>query len=267
MDASQEVECPVEACSYSDAPALVATHVSSTHDGDHDWAVLPYDGAREFVEADRSAEAETGEAAGSKREGVGSKREGVGSEREAIDSESEAGGRGDDSGPAGHGRDEDPVELDDEFVAVARALAELLERRDLTTLDDASDRDLVDLYTLFSELEGAAGTARKQVRDALLPQVPADGTLSSECGEVARSTRERRTLRDESTVLTALATAGVSPQEVMGVDSEKVEEVVESADIDPSEVFDVERTTYVRKAGVNEGALARLLDVQEDERE
>ncbi|WP_435320523.1 hypothetical protein [Haloarchaeobius sp. TZWSO28] len=246
MDASQEVECPVEECSYSDAPALVATHVSSTHDGDHDWAVLPYDGAREFVEADRSAEAETGEAVGSERA---------------------AGGRGDDSGPAGHSRDEDPAELDDEFVAVARALAELLERRDLTTLDDASDRDLVDLYALFSELEGAAGTARKQVRDALLPQVPADGTLSSECGEVARSTRERRTLRDEETVLTALATAGVSPQEVMGVDSEKVEAVVESADIAPSEVFEVERTTYVRKAGVNEGALARLLDAQKDERE
>ncbi|WP_435365991.1 hypothetical protein [Haloarchaeobius sp. DYHT-AS-18] len=253
MDASQEVECPVEECSYSDAPALVATHVSSTHDGDHDWAVLPYDGAREFIEADRSAEAETGEAGGTEREAVGSERE--------------VGGRGDDSGPAGHGRDEEPAELDDEFVAVARALAELLERRDLTTLDDASGRDLVDLYALFSELEGAAGTARKQVRDALLPQVPADGTLSSECGEVARSTRERRTLRDEETVLTALATAGVSPQEVMGVDSEKVEEVVESADIDPSEVFEVERTTYVRKAGVNEGALARLLEAQKDERE
>ncbi|WP_267643719.1 hypothetical protein [Haloarchaeobius amylolyticus] len=249
----REITCPVAECSYSDAPAMVATHISSTHDGAHDWESLPFDGAREFIEAGGSSGSDSGKA-GESNSGQPSQATTDGEDRESRE----------DRDSDGEG--ESATDIDREFLAVAQALSTLLDQRDLSSLDDADDHDLVDLYTLSSELERAAGSLRKQVRDGLVSRVPEDGTLESDCGEVARATRERRTLRDEEAVFAELAAAGVSPQEVMGLDEEKVAEAVESNDLDTGAVFNVERATYVRKAGVNEAALDRLVEKGRDDR-
>ena len=42
------VTCPVEWCDYENSPASVAGHISGTHDDDHDWQKLGYEGIWDF---------------------------------------------------------------------------------------------------------------------------------------------------------------------------------------------------------------------------
>ncbi|WP_152043504.1 hypothetical protein [Salinigranum salinum] len=139
-----------------------------------------------------------------------------------------------------------------ELYGDALLLLDALERHavsDLTTLDTPA---LVNLYTLLSDVQRGADDLRQRVSDVLLDRIHDDQPTYGQYGSVQRTSRRRRTLKDEEEVLAALETAGIPRERILGVDREKVDEALDVTDLSESDVYDIDERVYVRKAEVDE---------------
>ena len=230
------VDCPVGDCTYRDAVRSVAGHVSGTNDDAHSWDRLGYDGAREFVMAEKRRQ------------------------------RSDAGpSRSDPESAATPGASEPSSDLDDSdfelgFERDALVLLHLASEYDLSSLDDLGTYQLADLYSLLADVKNAAEDARQEVRDALLEQVRENRTLAADLGSVERRTYTDRQLEDEATVRHALADAGVDPQSVRSFDESKLRDAVEATDLDENAVFDVEERAQIRIADSNDESRRQQFD-------
>ncbi|WP_135829830.1 hypothetical protein [Halorussus halobius] len=242
------VDCPASDCTYSGAVRSVAGHVSATNDDAHSWDRLGYDGAREFVMAEKRRQ--RGDA-GTPRAGSGSASAGDagGSDDAPSDARSGTGAPADDDSDFELGFERD-----------ALVLLHLASEYDLSSLDDLGTYQLADLYSLLADVKNAAEDARQEVRDALLEQVREERTVAADLGSVERRTYTYRQLEDEATVRHALADAGVDPQSVRSFDESKIRDAVEATDLDEDAVFDVEERAQMRIADSNDGSRRRQFD-------
>ena len=139
-----------------------------------------------------------------------------------------------------------------ELYGDALLLLDALERHavsELTTLDTPA---LVNLYTLLSDVQRGADDLRQRVSDVLLDRIHDDQPTYGQYGSVQRTSRRRRTLKDEEEVLAALEAAGIPRERILGVDREKVDEALDVTDLSESDVYDIDERAYVRKAEIDE---------------
>ena len=257
------VECPVDDCEYSDRIRSVAGHVSKSDDADHSWARLGFDGARDFVMTEKRRQRESGEAfetASKVAETSDESASSTGRSSEAPDESADSSGgftsASDRSRESTYepseiaDEDEEPFELGIERDALL--LLSLADEYDFETLDDLDRSQLVDFYSLLSDLKSAADDARKEVRDALLETTRDDGQLTADLGSVSRYSYERRNLKDDATVRSAVRNAGVDPVSVRSFDSKKLRKAAEDGTLDEEAVFDFEERTQIRKGKSNE---------------
>lgn len=250
------VECPVADCEYRDRIRSVAGHVSGSEDADHSWARLGFDGARDFVMAEKRRQREDGTAFETASEVADSSGESANASAESADSAGEFSTASDRSSETTYDpaeiadEDEDPFELGIERDALV--LLSLADEYDFETLDDLDRSQLVDFYTLLSDLKSAADDARKEVRDALLETTRDDGQISADLGSVSRYSYERRSLKDDAEVRSAVRDAGVDPVAVRSFDSKKLRQAAEDGPLDEDRVFDFEERTQIRKGKSNE---------------
>ncbi len=134
----------------------------------------------------------------------------------------------------------------------ALLLVDLLESHDVTDLETVDTSVLVNLYTLLSDVQRGANDLRKDVSTVLLERVHHDQPVHGQFGSVQRTARTYRSLRDEETVLSTLEAAGIPRERVTSVDASKVEDALEVTELSPSELFEIERREYVRKAEVDD---------------
>ncbi|MFC6988420.1 hypothetical protein ACFQJD_06315 [Haloplanus sp. GCM10025708] len=148
----------------------------------------------------------------------------------------------------------------DRLRADTLLLRQLLERRDVDVdrLDDLSTDALVDLYVLLSDVHREADDLRRTTGDELLDRTDGD-SLRGRFGTVARTERERRHLKDEEDVLSALDEEGIPHEWVLGIDREKLDVVLAVTDLDSDAVYDVETQVYAQKTSVSEEAKERRL--------
>lgn len=170
------------------------------------------------------------------------------------------GDRGSDSGTGGRSASETPAELPDDldlsFLRDALSLLELLEEYDADSFDELDEVELTDLYVLLAALRGSADDARKAVRDELHDRLDADQDVDAGFGTVSRYSYEATDLADEDRVRERLERAGVDPDAVTSLDSEKVEKAVEETDLRREDVFDLEEVERLR-----------VTDTEDDDRE
>ena len=138
------------------------------------------------------------------------------------------------------------------MYADALLLIDALEREDLTALEGVDTPDLVNLYTLLSDVQRNANDLRKDVTDVLLDRVQHDRPAHGQYGSVQRTTRRQRSLKDDETVLDAFDGTGIDHEQVLGVDREKVDEALDVVSVPESAVYDITESEYVRKADVDE---------------
>ena len=143
-------------------------------------------------------------------------------------------------------------------------LIDALERENLTALDDLNTPDLVNLYTLLSDVQRNANDLRKDVTDVLLDRVQHDRPAHGQYGSVQRTTRHQRSLKDDETVLDAFEGTGIDREQVLGVDREKVDEALDVVALSESAVYDIDESEYVRKAEVDEERKATRLQGLKD---
>lgn len=241
------VACPVADCAYEDRIRGVAAHVSGTHDDDHDWDHLGFDGARDFVEREKRRQDGVLDDEEERRSGgVAERRDGDGDTPEEV------------VAAIGGGRED----LDLTFVEDTLATVALLGRYDGESLTEMDAFRLTNLYALLSDLSSTADDARKQVREALLAEVQDDREIESDVGAVRRYTGERTSLRDEETVVSALERAGVDPAQVMAPERSRVEDALEVTDLSRDDVFEVEERVYLRREDLDaERRRALLADI------
>jgi hypothetical protein len=153
---------------------------------------------------------------------------------------------GDEQADADRGEPDIPVYAD------MLLLIDALERENPTALEEIETPALVNLYTLLSEVQRNANDLRKDVTDVLLDRVPRDRPAHGQYGSVRRTTRRNRSLKDDQEVLAVLEDAGIDPEQVLGVDRQKVDEALEVVELPESAVYDIEESEYVRKAEVDE---------------
>jgi hypothetical protein len=153
---------------------------------------------------------------------------------------------GDEQADADRGEPDIPVYAD------MLLLIDALERENPTALEEIETPALVNLYTLLSEVQRNANDLRKDVTDVLLDRVPRERPAHGQYGSVQRTTRRNRSLKDDEAVLAALEETGIDPEQVLGVDRQKVDEALEVIELPESAVYDVEESEYVRKAEVDE---------------
>lgn len=134
----------------------------------------------------------------------------------------------------------------------ALLLVDALERHDVTDLGQLETADLVNLYTLLSDVQRGANDYRQEVTDVLLDRLHHNRPVHGQYGSVQRTARRRRTLKDDDEVLSTLEEAGIDRERVLGVDREKVDEALEVTELAESDVYESEQREYVRKAEVDE---------------
>jgi hypothetical protein len=144
------------------------------------------------------------------------------------------------------------AEPDVSVYADALLLTDALEREDPTDLDGIDTPDLVNHYTLLSDVQRSANDLRKDVTDVLLDRVQHDRPAHGQYGSVQRTTRQQRSLKGDETVLEMFEDTGIDREQVLGVDREKVDEALEVVSLSESEVYDITESEYVRKADVDE---------------
>jgi hypothetical protein len=144
------------------------------------------------------------------------------------------------------------VEPDIEIYADALLLIDALERHDVSTLDRLDTSTLVNLYTLLSDVQRGANEYRQEVTDVLLERLHHDRPVHGQYGSVQRTSRRRRTLKDDDEVLAAFENAGIDRERILGIDREKVDEALEVTELAESDVYEIEQREYVRKAEVDE---------------
>jgi hypothetical protein len=131
-------------------------------------------------------------------------------------------------------------------------LIDALERHDVTDLSELETNALVNLYTLLSDVQRDANEFRQEVADVLLARLHHDRPVSGQYGSVQRTSRRNRSLKDDEVVLERLENAGIDRERVLSVDRSKVDEALEVTTLSESDVYEVEESEYVRKAGVDE---------------
>ena len=112
--------------------------------------------------------------------------------------------------------------------------------------------ELVNLYTLCSDVQRNANDLRQDVRAVLLERLHHDQPVHGQYGSVQRTSRRNRTLKDDETVLDKLESEGIDRQRVTTVDASKVDEALEVVELSESDLYDIEESQYVRKADVDE---------------
>ena len=112
--------------------------------------------------------------------------------------------------------------------------------------------DLVNLYTLLSDVQRNANDLRQAVSEVILDRLHHDRPVYGQYGSVQRTTRRNRTLKDDEEVLAVLEDAGIDRERVMGVDRDKVDDALDVTELSESDVYDIEEREYVRKAEVDE---------------
>lgn len=144
--------------------------------------------------------------------------------------------------------------IDDPLVQTMMLLAERLVRSGSVSFESLSNDDLIDLYTLLSEVKSDGENLRKQARDVLVERIKQDTKLEGSIGTIERKTRRRKSLKDEHEIFDILADAGVGHTEVMSVelDKKKLEKVAKKYDIPEEAFFDVEESAYVRRVGTDD---------------
>ncbi len=158
-----------------------------------------------------------------------------------------------DSRPTHSTGNTDRVEPDLDIYADMLLLLDALERHDPTALDECETPALINLYTLCSDVQRNAGDLRQVVRERLLDRLHHDQPVHGQYGSIQRTTRRKRTLKDDEQVLDVLEEAGIPRERVMGVDRKKVDEALDATELAESAVYEIEDNEYVRKAEVNEG--------------
>jgi hypothetical protein len=149
--------------------------------------------------------------------------------------------------------DTDRVEPDSlDVYSDALLLVDALERHDVTDLPELETDELVNLYTLCSDVQRNANEFRKDVADVLLDRLHHDQPVHGQYGSVQRTSRRNRSLKDEEAVLEQLEAAGIDRERVTTVDPSKVDEALEVTEISESAVYEIDESEYVRKAEVDE---------------
>jgi len=131
-------------------------------------------------------------------------------------------------------------------------LIDALERYDPTALETMETAELVNLYTLCSDVQRNADDLRQQVRSLLLDRLHHDQPVYGQYGSVQRTSRRNRTLKDDETVLELLEDQGIDRERVTTVDASKVDEALEVTDLSESDLYEIDESQYVRKADVDE---------------
>jgi len=144
------------------------------------------------------------------------------------------------------------TEPDLDVYADALLLVDALERHTVTALEEMETDALVNLYTLLSDVQRNANAVRQDVADVLLARLHHDQPVSGSFGSVQRTTRRNRSLKDDAKVLETLGEAGIDRERVLGVDRDKVEAILDVTELSESDMYDIEKSEYVRKAGVDE---------------
>lgn len=144
------------------------------------------------------------------------------------------------------------TEPDLEIYADAVLLTDALERHNPSILNDVETPVLINLYTLLSDVQRDANDLRTEVSSVLLDRLHHDQPVHGQFGSVQRTTRRRRTLKDDEEVLATLEDAGIPREEVLGVDRNKVDDALDVLELHDADVYDIEETDYVRKAAVNQ---------------
>jgi hypothetical protein len=143
------------------------------------------------------------------------------------------------------------TEPDLEIYSDALLLIDALERHDPSVLEDVETPALINLYTLLSDVQRDTNDLRKDVRTVLLDWIHHDQPVHGQFGSIQRTTRRRRSLKDVDEVLATLENAGISREEVLGVDRKKVDEALGALELQDSAVYEIDETEYVRKAEVD----------------
>lgn len=162
-----------------------------------------------------------------------------------------------------------PERVHDDAVLLADCL-DRLATEELSALETAA---LTDLYVLLSDVQRGADRMRRTVTEPLLDRLGPDQQLHGRFGTVRRTTRERRTQKDDAVVLDALDRHGIPHDWVLGVDPDKLDVVLAVTDLEESAVYDVDEQVYVQKTGVDgdeklsrlQGLADRLAELDESE--
>jgi len=88
-------------------------------------------------------------------------------------------------------------------------LIDALERYEPTDLETMETSELVNLYTLCSDVQRNADDLRQNVRSLLLDRLHHDQPVHGQYGSVQRTRRRNRTLKDDQTVLKQLEDQGI----------------------------------------------------------
>jgi len=131
-------------------------------------------------------------------------------------------------------------------------LIDALERYTPTELSSMETAELVNLYTLCSDVQRNANDLRQDVRAVLLDRLHHDQPVHGQYGSIQRTNRRNRTLKDDETVLEKLEAAGIDRERVTTVDSSKVDDALDVIDLSESDLYEIEARQYVRKADVDE---------------
>ena len=131
-------------------------------------------------------------------------------------------------------------------------LIDALERYEPTALETIETAELVNLYTLCSDVQRNADDLRQNVRSLLLDRLHHDQPVYGQYGSVQRTSRRNRTLKDDETVLELLEDQGIDRERVTTVDTSKVDEALKVTDLSESDLYEIDESQYVRKADVDE---------------
>jgi len=153
---------------------------------------------------------------------------------------------------ARHTELEDRNTPDIELYSDTLLLIDALELYDIENVENMETTELVNFYTLLSDVQRKANDLRKAASNELLQRVEDNSEVHGQFGSVQKTTRKLRELRNEDEVVETLENVGVSEDRVTGVVEDKVKQALEVADVPEDEVYDIEKREYVRKAEVNE---------------
>lgn len=136
----------------------------------------------------------------------------------------------------------------------ALLLVDALERQDVSDLTELETNALVNIYTLCSDVQRNANEFRRDVADVLLDRFHHDQPVHGQYGSVRHTSRRNRSLKEDDEVLAVLEDAGIDRERVMSVDSSKVTEALAVTELSESDLYDIEKSEYVRKAEIDEEA-------------
>ena len=157
-----------------------------------------------------------------------------------------------ESRPSRSNDDQERIEPDLDIYADMLLLIDALERHDPMALEECKTPALINLYTLSSDVQRNAGDLRQDIRELLLDRLHHDQPVHGQYGSVQRTTRRNRTLKDDAEVLRVLEDVGIPRERIMTVDRKKVDDALAVTDLSEEDVYEIEKSEYVRKADVDE---------------